>query len=366
MQNIDKIAIVTAAVVLVGGILFATLREDLGKKYADEIQHAAELVDDLKDEQRLASAQAPGVEQMVRAPFQIDHDVEFPEWTFYRRTAFLHLFEPAVVLPPVLTQGRLSTVEVVRINATKTTIHRVSARRGDFLRAELISEILQISDGEGGEWKDVQQVPGGEAGTDFAISVPGLEPNHSYRYRVLTRAKSTSTTPFPEGGDSITSGESGSVEFPPNTVWRASGAQVRSLDAAGEIVPGRVTIQFTRWNWAEGRTERSTDIVREPDRGVDGGELFGTGYALERIEEVVIEGRKERRAVLRKLGDFQRLYLINNLDPSSLEPSGWVNDESEESEEPSEESDEADEATEIPEIPDTNAGGGGLFGGDDD
>lgn len=368
MQNIDKYAIVAAAVILLGGVLFATLGEDLGQKYADEIQTAAEKVEDLKDDQSLAMAQAPEVHQMVRAPFQIEEDVNFPAWTFYRKPASLVLFEPEIVLPPELTVSRLSKVEVVRNASEKKTHHKVSGVRADMVRAELISETLQISEGTSGEWTDLVPVPEGVAGTDFVVSISDLEASQSYRYRVVTTARSTSTTGFASGEGSAISSESDGVDFPPDTAWRASGAQVRSLDAAGGIVPGRVTIQYITWNWQEQRTVVNGDIVREPERGTEGRELFGTGYTLERIEEVVVDGVKKRRAVLKKIGDFKRLFLINNLDPSSLEPKGWENEEPEATEEPTSEGDgESVEATEIPAIPDTNTGGGGgLFGGDDD
>ena len=366
MQNIDKIAIGLAVVILVSGFAASALVPDQGGEYSDAIGKANEQIRRNTDEQLVGGDTPPGVEEEVRKAYSFNGETKIPEWSFYRRPARLELFQTEVVLPPELAGGRLSGVEVVRTVAP-SPLHRISGRLGTFERAEIVACNIEVSEDSDGTWSKVHSFSDVVSGSSFSVDIDqGLESGKSYSYRIVMRGRSTSSISFASGTDVVTSEASGAVMYPPNSIWKVSGAQIGKLDSAGNFVPGRATIQNTYWDWDAGQTKRNTKIVTEPAAGASGAELFGTGFRLERIQDTA-----DARTVVLKDADGKRMYLKNNEDPPPLVPDNWTNFE-EESDDEGEEDDTSasDTETEVKEpakpARPRPSGGGGLFGGGDD
>ncbi|MEC9475942.1 MAG: hypothetical protein VX764_02770 [Planctomycetota bacterium] len=367
MQNIDKIAIALAALILVGGFSISALLPDEGGKFSADIDKANQKIDQSEAEQDLGDRTPPAVESEVKKAFSFQGEIVVPEWSFYRRPARLDLFKTEVALPPTLLAARISTVSVVRDATDESTQHRVSGRHAIFERAEIVSCNLEVR-AEEGAWEKIRTVSVSGSGAEFELLVDGLEPGTSYSYRILTRGLSASSVAFSSGQDQVTSDESDAVLFPSNSVWRVSGAQIGRLDSAGNLIPGRVTVQYSYWDWKSSSAMRNTSIISESPDGKEPAELFNTGLALERIQNTA-----DGRVVVLKSKSGKRLYLKNNDDPLPLDPSGWENldpdpavDSSDGDEAESETEAEAPTDEAKPEPPaKPRSSGGGLFGGDD-
>ncbi len=368
MQNIDKIAIGAAVVLLLGGFASSAFIGDQGDEISDAITDATGKIQLTQARQSVGNQAAPEVENEVKKAFSFQGETKIPEWVFYRRPARLELFRTAVILPPELAPGWIAKVEVVRDGSSKSTLHRVSGRHGIFERADVVSCNLEMSEG-GSEWAKVSTFSSVQTGAEFVVEFDsGLETGKSYSYRVTMRARSTSSVSFASGTDRVTSGPSAAVLYPANSIWRVSGAQIGKLDGGGNFVPGRVTVQNTVWDWASGGTKRNTKIITESPQGTPGAELFGTGYRLERIQDTA-----DGRTVVLKDSAGKRMYLKNNGDPQPLDPSDWVNTDADPAEEPVGDETSADDIEEdsgdpLPVKParPRPSGGGGLFGGGDD
>ena len=367
MQNIDKIAIGAAVVLLLGGFASSAFIEDKGAKFSDAISTATGEIQSTQAKQSVVDQAAPEVENEVKKAFSFQGETKIPEWVFYRRPARLELFRTAVILPPELAPGWIAKVEVIREGSSKSTLHRVSGRHGIFERADVVSCNLEMSEG-GSVWSKVLTFSSVQTAAGFVAEVDsGLETGKSYSYRITMRARSTSSVPFASGTDVVTSGPSAAVLFPANSIWRVSGAQIGKLDGGGNYVPGRVTVQNTVWDWASGGTKRNTKIITESPQGTEGKELFGTGYRLERIQDTA-----DGRTVVLKNSAGKRMYLKNNADPQPLDPSDWFNTDADPAEEPigdetSAEDSEDDSSDPPPAKPARpRPSGGGLFGGGDD
>lgn len=367
MQNIDKIAIAVAGLVLVGGFAWSYLMKDQGGEYSDAIDRASDRINESSAEQNLGSQSPPEVAREVRSAYSFQGETRIPEWAFYRRPARLELFSTSVVLPPELSESWIASVEIVRVTADRSTIHKISGRHGAFERAEIVSCNLEMSDGSEG-WAKVASFSGVASGADFTHSVDAsLETGKSYRYRIVTRGRSTSSIAFSAGTDVVTSEATGAVLFPSDSIWRVSGAQIGKLDSNGNFIPGRVTIQNSFWDWDSASTKRNTKIITESAQGVPGIDLFGSGFRLERIQDTA-----DGRTVVLKDSTGRRMYLKNNADPPPLVPDGWTNLDGD----PANASEAASDAVATPEVaPDEEKpvqpakprpSSGGLFGGGDD
>ncbi|MDE0959711.1 MAG: hypothetical protein OSB09_02935 [Planctomycetota bacterium] len=370
MQHIDKLAIGLALLILLGGFASAALMKDQGGVFSDAINQATDRIRETEAEQSVGNLSPPEVENEVRKAFSFSGETVIPEWVFYRRPARLELFRSAVILPPELAPGWLAKVEVIRDASSKSTIHRISGRHSIFDRADVVSCNLEMSEG-GSEWSKIATISSVQSGADFVAESVTLETGKSYSYRITTRARSTSSIAFASGAEVTTSGASGAVLYPANSIWRVSGAQIGKLDAAGNFVPGRVTVQNTLWNWDSAAMKRNTKIITESSQGTVGEDLFGTGFHLERIQDTA-----DGRTVVLKDSGGKRMYLKNNADPQALNPDDWVNTDAD----PAEASDpeetdgnvtEVGDAEETPTKPTPSKRapartGGGLFGGGDD
>ncbi|MGE4602150.1 MAG: hypothetical protein AAEJ65_04525 [Planctomycetota bacterium] len=366
MQNIDKIAIALALLLLLAGFSYAGFMPDSGGKLSTAINQANVTIEQRTADQDLGKRTPPAVEAKVREAFSFDGETVLPEWSFYRRPARVEVFRTHVVLPPTLISARISTVSVVRNGDSRTTHHGISGRHAVFERTEIVSCTLEIRSKDGA-WEKLQTVPVASSGAEFELLVGGLEPKSSYNYRVVTRGLSRSSIAFSNGTDLVTSDESGAVLFPPESVWRVSGAQIGRLDTSGVLVPGRVTMQYSFWDWETNGTKRNTMIITESADGEGVSDLFETGYHLERIQDTA-----DGRYVVLKDATGKRVYLKNNDTPLPLDPSGWENldadpaisganssdDEADPSEDPATE-------TKADQPPKPRPTGGGLFGGDD-
>ncbi|NRA74598.1 MAG: hypothetical protein HRU16_01545 [Planctomycetes bacterium] len=366
MQNIDKIAIALAVLILVAGFSISALMPDSGGKLSTAIDEANVTIEQRAAEQDLGARTAPSVEAEVRKAFSFQGETALPEWSFYRRPARLELFRTEVVLPPSLISARISTVSVVRDGDSNTTHHKISGRHAIFERAEIVSCTLEVRSDEG-EWEKLQTVAVPASGGAFELVAGGLKPKSSYNYRVVTRGLSSSSIAFSNGSDLVTSDSSGAVLYPADAVWRVSGSQIGRLDTSGNLVPGRVTVQYSFWDWAATSTKRNTKIVTETPDGQSGPDLFETGFRLERIQDTA-DGRY---AVL-KDGAGKRIYLKNNDTPLPLDPSGWENLDPDPALTPEEGTEEEGAGEEVPATetkpdkpPKPRRSGGGLFGGDD-
>ncbi len=367
MQNIDKIAIGSAVLVLVLGFAWSAFTPDQGGEFSDAIERADDRINEISAEQTLGSQDPPKVADEVRSAYSFQGETRIPEWAFYRRPARLELFSTAVALPPELSANWIASVEVVRVAEDRSTIHRISGRHCAFERAEIVSCSLEMSDGSD-DWAKVASFSGAASGAEFSHRVDAtLEPGKSYRYRIVTRGRSTSSIAFSAGTDVVTSDATGAVLFPSDTIWRVSGAQIGKLDSGGNFIPGRVTIQNSYWDWDSASTKRNTKIVTESAQGAAGIDLFGTGYSLERIQDTA-----DGRTVVLKDATGKRMYLKNNADPPPLVPDGWSNLDADpadasEADSDAEEDTEATPAVEKPVQPaKPRPSGGGLFGGGDD
>ena len=367
MQNIDKIAIAVAGLVLVGGFAWSYLMKDQGGEYSDAIDRASDRISESSAEQNLGSQSPPDVAGEVRNAYSFQDETRIPEWAFYRRPARLELFSTSVVLPPELSESWIASVEIVRVTADRSTMHKISGRHCAFERAEIVSCNLEMSDGSE-DWAKVASFSGVASGAEFTHSVDAsLETGKSYRYRIVTRGRSTSSIAFSAGTDVVTSEATGAVLFPSDSIWRVSGAQIGKLDSNGNFVPGRVTIQNSFWDWDSASTKRNTKIITESAQGVPGIDLFGSGFILERIQDTA-----DGRTVVLKDSTGRRMYLKNNADPPPLVPDGWTNLDGD----PANASEAASDAVVTPEVaPDEEKpvqpakprpSSGGLFGGGDD
>ncbi|MGE4619011.1 MAG: hypothetical protein AAEJ04_04290 [Planctomycetota bacterium] len=368
MQNIDKIAIALAVLILVAGFSISALMPDQGGDYSSAIDEANDKIEQSAAEQDLGDRTPPSVETTVKNAFSFQGDTVIPEWAFYRRPARLEFFKTEIVLPPSLMAARISTVKVNRDADTKNTQHLVAGRHAIFERAEIVSCTLEVKSGDDGAWEKLATVPSPVSGGDFMLVADGLEAGRSYSYRIVTRGVSTSSIAFAGGADLVSTEASGAILYPADFIWRVSGAQIGRLDSAGSLIPGRVTAQYSYWDWESGGTKRSTKIISEPAEGQVGKELFATGYHLERIQDTA-----DGRVVVLKNATGNRLYLKNNEDPLPLDPAGWENMDNDpavgtaetDGAEEQTNAEEASEPTEPVKPTRPRSSGGGLFGGDD-
>ncbi|MEE2857696.1 MAG: hypothetical protein VX949_09925 [Planctomycetota bacterium] len=367
MQNIDKWAGAVAILVLVVGFAWSLLMKDQGGEYSDAIERADDRINEISAAQNLGPQAPPEVENEVRSAYSFQGETRIPEWAFYRRPARLELFSTAVALPPQLSENWIARVDVVRVAENRSTIHKISGRHCAFERAEIVSCSLEMSVGSE-DWAKVASFPGAASGAEFSHLVDvSLEPGKAYRYRIVTRGRSTSSIAFSAGADVVTSAATGAVLFPADSIWRVSGAQIGKLDSGGNFVPGRVTIQNSYWDWDSASTKRNTKIITESAQGVPGIDLFGTGYSLERIQDTA-----DGRTVVLKDATGKRMYLKNNADPQPLVPDGWANLDGDPADASEIESDDAETPEAIPdeekpvEPAKPRPSGGGLFGGGDD
>lgn len=367
MQNIDKITIAVVALLLVVGFGYPFLISDPGSEYSSKISEANDKIEENMASQDLGDQSVPEVLESVRLAYEVGADKAIPEWAFYRKPARLDVKERIVLVAPTLDAPYIAAVKVVRDSSDQSTYHEISGRHALFSNAEITSCVIEMQEGDG-DWTKLQQVSGFASGQAFAIQSGPLEAGRSYRYRIATSAAGLpGSMQFPrDGSNSVVSGESGAVLMPANDAWKVSGAQVGRLDSSGNFMPGRATIQYSRWDWDSDSAKKSAKVVTEPKAGAQASELFGTGFRLERIQDTA-----DGRVVVLKNDSGKRAYLKNNDDPLSLTPSGWDNFDSDPAESggDDEETDSSDnevaDEVEVEKPKRTRPSGGGLFGGDD-
>lgn len=367
MQNIDKITMAVVALLLVAGFGYPFLISDPGSEYSSMISEANETIEENMASQDLGNQTVPEVLEKVRMAYDVSGGVEIPEWAFYRKPARLDVKERIILVAPTLDAAYISSVKVMRDPADQSTYHEISGRHSNFANAEITSCVVEMQEDDG-DWTKLQQVSGFASGQAFAIQSGSLEEGRSYRYRIATSAAGVAGgMQFPrDGSNSVVSGETGAVLMPANEAWKVSGAQVGRLDGSGNFMPGRATIQYSRWDWESGSSKKSAKVVTEPKAGAQASELFGTGFRLERIQDTA-----DGRVVVLKNDSGKRAYLKNNEDPLSLDPNGWDNFDSDPAESggDEEEADSGDEEVaddvEVEKPKRSRPTGGGLFGGDD-
>jgi len=318
--------------------------------------------------QDLGDQSVPEVLGKVRMAYDISGDVAIPEWSFYRKPARLDVKERIIQVPPTLDPAYLASVAVVRDAGGQLTYHEISGRHAIYTNAEITSCVVEMREGDG-EWTKLDQVNSFASGQAFSIRSGALEVGRSYRYRISTKAAALpGNMSFPrDGSNSVLSGETGPVLMPADEAWKVSGAQVGRLDSAGNFMPGRATIQYSRWDWESSSAKKSAKVVTEPKAGDQSVELFDTGFRLERIQDTA-----DGRVVVLRNESGKRAYLKNNDDPQSLTPPGWDNFDSDPAESTGEEDEDDDlgavePADEVEPVKPkrTRPSGGGLFGGDD-
>jgi hypothetical protein len=367
MQNIDKITIAVVALLLVAGFGYPFMISDPGSEYSSKISEANNKIEENMASQNLGDQSVPEVLEKVRMAYDVPGGAAIPEWAFYRKPARLAVKERIILVPPTLDAAYIASVKVVRDASDQSTYHEISGRHALYTNAEITSCVVEMQEGDS-DWTKLQQVDGFSSGQAFAIQSGPLESGRSYRYRIATKAAALpGNMAFPrDGSNSVVSGETGVVLMPANEAWKVSGAQVGRLDSSGNFMPGRATIQYSRWDWDAGSSKKSAKVVTEPKAGAQADELFGTGFRLERIQDT-----GDGRVVVLRNESGKRSYLKNNDDPQSLDPNGWDNFDGDPAESGGDE-DEADSAdnsaaeeVEVEKPKRTRPTGGGLFGGDD-
>ena len=369
MQNIDKITIAVVSLLLLVGFTFPFLVSDPGSEYSSKISKANEKIELNRDNQDFGDLSIPQVHNEVLSAYDISGEASIPEWAFYRKPARLDVLKRIIMIPPTIEPAYISGVQVIRDADSKATYHEITGRHSLFTNCEIASCALEMKTGDM-DWAKVTNLSNFGSGAAFSIKANQLEVGREYSYRIVTKA---STGPdqmaFPQDGShQQESVATGSVLMPADMAWKVSGAQVGRLDSSGQFLPGRATIQYSSWEWDSGSSKKSAKVVTEPAAGEKGDDLFGTGFALERIQDTA-----DGRVVVLRNSKGKRSYLKNNDVPLSLTPSGWDNFDSDPAESGGDE-DDFDETGSEPESVEESQpakakkkrpSGGGLFGGDD-
>lgn len=329
MQNVDKIAIIAAAVIILGGIGWAVTREDAGAKFTEEINASVSEVEEKISDQKVRLNPPLAVQESVQQDFQVSEASEVAPWTFYRRPALAVLFTPEVKEPPVHTAPRLTAVEIVRDAEAVRAIHLLRGVQGSIERAEYVERVVEMKSAEG-EWQDAGvTIPTGEEGSEFEIRVTDLAPMGRYEYRLRTVAKSTVAVGFADGAETQTSNASEPVFMPPNEDWRVTSATPSGINQGnGKIEPGTANIRRLRWDYNKGKAVAEQGVFTEAVDASSWRELkdiFRSGYRLRRVKETKVENR---RTVVVHLEDPQRklekLELVRGVEGVDLNPQGWT------------------------------------------
>lgn len=365
MQNIDKVALALAGLILLGGIVWSFLGDDPGTKLAAQIEGFADQISEISGEQIGVTLETPpNPADTVREKFRIANSDDLPEWVFYRRPAEYKVKLVLEQKPPVMTGGEVCSVEVVReAGDPNRTYHRVKGVRGGAERADIIAQFVEVMS-EGSEWLKVADAGVGERGSVFEIVVENdLVPGTSYSYRVVTRASTKNSIDFEGAGPqkTVQSDPSDPVLLPLDEGWEVSAIQPGGL-VGGQVQEGRATIKRLTWDWAKMK------VKQEPMFAVEGSDtnLFDTGFTLHQIRIDM----DPTGVILLRENPRDRMTLQQGIKAPPLAPDGWESDSPActGKEEAGEESAEAPpEDTGTPEETsgtDDDSGGGGLFGDD--
>ena len=365
MQNLDRIALALAAVIILGGVIWSFMGADPGKEAQANISEYSEKIGETTGEQSgLPTENAPDVSRKVEDLFDASTAEPFPQWAFYRRPATFSIEIVKKDTPPTMEAGGVCRVEVIRDASEKRTFHRISGVRGLVNETATLTREVLHGKTETGEWTEMAVIPAGEPGDPWGIELDDqLICRDVYQYRLATTATATNK-PFPEGPTKTEfSAESDGVLYPCDEEWECTLATVTS--ATG---PGRATITRYRWNWEENKVERKQASAVEGERKP----LFDTDYVLDWIRD----DSKPTKVRLRS-PTKGRLTLLLRVKAPTLTPAGWestdgpcgTGDEEEISD-----GDNSSGATPPPTPPSGSGSGssddddddaGGLFGGDD-
>ena len=321
MQKLDKVAIVAAAVVLLGGVVFTFVGADPGKASAEKIQDYDEKITATMEEQQGLPRETPNdIADSIRDQFDVAAGAELDGWNFYRRPA---IYKPTIVIediPPALSEGVICSVETLREKPSKV-YQRIRGISGSAKAASMTREVVEMR-AEGGEWVEVGTISVDGAGDSFELSVVDeLERGMSYQYRLVSTAK-TAKLMFPNGqpSNSITSGESDLVAVPRDLEWECTQAQAGGLGSDGQVQPGRATITRFTWDWDKMKVARKQAFGVEGD----GKNLFDTQYKLDLIRV----DTNPFTIVLRAPGRGNLLKLKLGERAPTLETESWTSPDS--------------------------------------
>lgn len=363
MQQLDKISMIAAAVIVLGGIIWASTGEDKGETSESKISAAEAKILQNAASQEDFEMPAERWQDELKDCFSPKPAKGTDEWMFYRRPARLVVSPEVILVAPKHMAPRISRVEVEPDADRKAFVYKVTGEAGDSENIQDQTLTIEAREGAEGEWKEVGSVAEGDLADGFVVHDPEIvEAGKSYSFRIRSDAASATAKPIPDDEKSLSSDESLPVRLPEAEDWFC-----RSCQAFDPVTgtPGFAVIVRMRYNFETGEEEESKGRFSEPDNIANPTKLFDSDWGLQIVKRDEAQRRTAPQVINKKLPrDKRRRFLDVRVRAKPFTEEPWTAPEPEEGEGDEETASNAEETK--PTEDDTSSDEGSIFGDDED
>lgn len=369
MNQIDRLAIIATAVIVLGLLSAALLMEDAGAKNVEKITRARDAINDIASRQKVRRESPPRVQDQVGEQYSGTRIDEMASWCFYRRPGILDIEVSAPEVDPVHERSRLARVQPYHDAGRRRPAFTVSGRLGKLEYAEYVEAVVEISEGDSGVWRTAAAIP--TESPEFEIEImDGVEPGRPYRFRLRTVARSTSKNQLaPEVAQLYSRETSDTVRLPYEWGFRATMLKTASFTTEGPQ-PGSAMIYYEFWDYDDDKAVKDNKHIPEGEPGKRARELsplWDTKWVLFRVDRRKRnpDDSREIEVAVLKHQETRDTLLLWKGDPMPDVESGVGWEAPPEATEGAA-SEAGESSASEPEKPTTPPAGGGGFGDDDD
>ncbi len=327
MQNIDKIAIAFAGLVILGSLLFTFFTSDPGSQSVDKINTSLTKIEELRRDQRsqLPKDDPPNVRRQVEKDYSgLSRSAELPAWSFYRRPALALINKPKEVKQPVHNAPQIVEIRNFRDMEAQRPYFEVEFVLPDSQNIEFTEFGARIRSGNG--WQDLEllgpELSSLRPGSTSTFAISGLERQKNYDIQIWTRAKSTSDTALAPDEVSQYSEPVGPARLPADFSFEFGTA--KPLERGLEITPASAFVKHSYFDYEKGEIVKSRNgRFLGPVRFTEWRKttpIHGTQWIIYKIEEATNpSGKKDEKIILKNLSTDEELVLWHDDDPARLE-----------------------------------------------
>lgn len=263
MQNLDKVALGGAAVVILGSILYALFGIGGAGGATDKIESHDSKIDQKVSEQ--ATALTPETPEpasaRVRESFSgFDASAAFPEWSYYRRPGIAIVEQPEVTVAPKHEGPRLIRVSPRRDSDRRKVVIDLTVEGPRVENAKVEEFFWEYDSGSGWErGGDLRPDPSEQTATADLDFAPGT----SWKFRLTSRAKSESKQPFTPAQATRMSEPSTETVIPFDFSFRVLNVVEWVLVAAG-MDDAKVLVEYKWYDYDDDTTKTKSGYVNVP------------------------------------------------------------------------------------------------------
>lgn len=322
MQNLDKVALGGAAIVILGSILYALFGIGGAGGATDKIQsHDTNIDQKISAQQSELKPETPEpVSARVRESFSgFDPRASFPDWSFYRRPGIAIVEQPEVTVAPKHEGPRLIRVAPRRDSEQRKVVIDLTVEGPKVEHAKVEEFFWEYDNGSGWErGGDLRPDPSEQTTTADL----GFPPGSSWKFRLTSRAKSESKQPFTPQQATRRSEESTETVIPFDFSFRIQNIIDWQLGAAG-MNDAEVLVEYQWYDYdddtiktkrGEARVPHTPSARGAPEREVLKDKGVETGFYIRDIDA------DKRTVSLARMGE-RSVELVVSTDPHrQLEP----------------------------------------------